>query len=120
MVNRPALATRFLQVVEKFLVGGSTRIMRRDLRSGDCRTQAQAAADGVIVTAQWGAPYAGHVRESYLCPEPDVLHVESTITVGERSATTLQVRGLFARLGAQIWLEFGLVWTSIDSKFDYT
>ena len=40
---------------------------------------------------QWGDPYKGSLMEEYLSPEDDVLHVKSTITVGSRTATTLQV-----------------------------
>lgn len=97
----PPLAARRSQVTERFRIGGATRIARRDLRSGQCTTTAQQlpSGTGVVVTAQWGQPYAGHLREVYACPVPGELHVESSITVGGITATTVQVykRGAASR-----------------------
>lgn len=66
---------------------------RRDQRSGDARASATAVAGGVVCRAAWDAPFAGSLEESYTHPpgQPDVLNVRSTIRVGAKEATTLQV-----------------------------
>lgn len=46
---------------------------------------------GIVVKQQWGDPYKGTMEEQYLSPQEGVLHVISTITVGPKTATTLQV-----------------------------
>jgi hypothetical protein len=60
------------------------------------QAHAEALPNGVVCRAVWGAPFAGELEESYTMPDPedqpDVMHVRSTIRVGDRSATTLQVR----------------------------
>ncbi len=66
---------------------------RRDQRSGDARASATVVAGGVVCRAAWDAPFAGSLEESYTHPpgQPDVLNVRSTIRVGAKEATTLQV-----------------------------
>jgi len=90
----------YFKVTERYALGGSTRIARRDLRAGVFTTAAEAVPGGVAVSATWPAPYAGAMRETYVSPSPGVLHVQSTIHLndasapgGRRSVSTLQVYG---------------------------
>lgn len=63
----------------------------RDLRSGEATTTARAIPGGVHVTSTWNNPIAGHMEEEFTCPEPDVLHARSTISIGGKTVSNVQV-----------------------------
>ncbi|PNW72795.1 hypothetical protein CHLRE_15g644051v5 [Chlamydomonas reinhardtii] len=87
----------YFKVTEVYPMGGGARskMRRRDQRGGDAMACAERVPTGVVCRASWGAPFAGELEESYTIPDPvgapDCMHVTSTIRVGDKSATTLQV-----------------------------
>ncbi|GLC39340.1 hypothetical protein PLESTB_000895500 [Pleodorina starrii] len=86
----------YFKVTESYpLAGGRAKMRRRDQRSGDAQAHAEALPNGVMCRAAWGAPFAGELLESYTLPDPagqpDLMHVSSTIRVGGKEATTVQV-----------------------------
>ncbi|KAG2428383.1 hypothetical protein HYH02_014399 [Chlamydomonas schloesseri] len=98
----PSLNVHFLTIIPYFKVtevypmsGARSKMRRRDQRGGDAMACAERVPLGVVCRASWGAPYAGELEESYTIPDPvgapDCMHVTSTIRVGDKSATTLQV-----------------------------
>ncbi|PNH01639.1 hypothetical protein TSOC_012459 [Tetrabaena socialis] len=98
--RQPSFNVHFLTIVPMFKVteayplgGGQSKMRRRDQRGGDAKATAELIEGGVKCRSVWDAPFAGSMEESYTTPEgqPDVMHVRSTLRVGERSATTLQV-----------------------------
>ncbi|KAG2423355.1 hypothetical protein HXX76_015403 [Chlamydomonas incerta] len=101
--GRPALNVHFLTIIPYFKVtevypmtpGTRSKMRRRDQRGGDALACAERVATGVVCRATWGAPFAGDLEESYTIPDPvgapDCMHVTSTIRVGDKAATTLQV-----------------------------
>lgn len=71
----------------------------RDLRRGKATGTAQEIARGVRTRLTWGGEFAGSMVEDYVCPEGedvDIMHVVSTLTIGDQSITTTQV---FVRAG---------------------
>ena len=81
----------FFKVTEAFSFGHDTAMGRRDLKAGQQVAHASATLERVEVSITWPNPNAGSVLEVYTCPEPDVLHLLSRVTVGGRTAETLQV-----------------------------
>eukprot|EP00892_Ulva_mutabilis_P008952 jgi/Ulvmu1/6429/UM003_0058.1 len=81
----------FYKVKEAFRLDRETESGRRDLRGG--RQSGRARWDGgrAIVDVAWGEPYGGQAHEEYWLDDMGRLCAQSTVTVGGRSATTLQV-----------------------------
>lgn len=87
----------YFKVTETYTVNGKTKNRRRDLRHGDAVSVTKPIDGGVFIETSFGDSFPGNVEETYWSPEPDVLHVRSTIFVGDRakgaqrSASTLQI-----------------------------
>ena len=81
------------KVTETYSVGGSVKLKRRDMRHGAATAVSQRLpCGGVHISTSWGEPISGGMEESYTLAKPGELHVHSTLVVGARRATTLQVR----------------------------
>ncbi len=81
----------FFKVTEEFHFHQEAHMARRDLKRGQQTATTTACPEQIVVDITWGPPNAGHVREVYSCPESDMLHLLSSVTVGGRQAQTLQV-----------------------------
>lgn len=77
--------------VEYFAFGETTTMGRRDRRKGSQEAIAQVAVDSIACNIKWGDPYAGTVKEDYQMPTPNLLHITSTLTIGDQSVTSVQV-----------------------------
>lgn len=81
----------FFKVTESFSFGHDAAMGRRDLKAGQQVAHTVVTPQRVQVAITWPNPNAGNVLEVYTCPEPNVLHLLSRVTVGGRMAETLQV-----------------------------
>ena len=83
----------FFKVSEKYRLGGTLLLPRRDLRSGDQTATASIEDDGTLhLQSRWGEPNAGSVDERLkLLDGGDVLEYVSTLKVAKGTETTKQV-----------------------------
>lgn len=77
--------------VEHYTYDQQTSMSRRDRRSGQQTGDLTRADGGVQLDIKWGDPYAAHTRELYTLPSPSVMHLNSTVTVGDQSVSSLTV-----------------------------
>lgn len=81
----------FYKVKEGFRLDRDTESGRRDLRAGKQTGRARRDGDRAVVDVAWGEPYGGRGHEEYWLDEAGRLCAQSTVWVGDASATTLQV-----------------------------
>ncbi|GAX78834.1 hypothetical protein CEUSTIGMA_g6271.t1 [Chlamydomonas eustigma] len=83
----------YFKVTEKYDLQQTCNVMRRDLRPGSGAATAKGLESGlgVAIDVKFGSPFPGRLEELYWCPEPGVMHVKSTIFVGDKSLGTTQV-----------------------------
>jgi hypothetical protein len=77
--------------VEHYTYDQQTSMSRRDRRPGQQTGDLSHEDGGVQVDIKWGDPYAAHTREIYTLPSAQVMHLNSTVTVGDESVSCLQV-----------------------------
>lgn len=77
--------------VEHFRYAGETRMGRRDHRSGQQTATTTLVDDGIQNDIMWGEPYTGNVKEVYTRPDPNTLHLHSTLTIGATTISSLMV-----------------------------
>ncbi|KAK9807520.1 hypothetical protein WJX72_001403 [[Myrmecia] bisecta] len=81
----------FFKVTETFSFRGLTTMGRRDLRKGKQTASTKLIPEGVRIDMTWPEPHAGGLVDVFTSPEPNVLHIKSTISVGGASESTVQV-----------------------------
>lgn len=86
----------FFKVTERVQLGGSSKMARRDLRSGNQQATAAVQPDGSLrVDISWDAPNAGSICEQWrLLEGGSALECSSTVAVQAGRATT---RSLYRR-----------------------
>lgn len=91
------------KVTEQYDLTKPSKVMRRDLRSGQATAVANMLPDGsgIILDVSFGQPFPGKLQEVYKLISPGEMHVTSTIFVGDQSAAVNQVYLLQTGLSKQ-------------------
>jgi hypothetical protein len=91
------------KVTEAYDLTKPSKVMRRDLRSGQATAIADMLPDGsgIVLDVSFGLPFPGKLKEVYKLVSPGEMHVTSTIYVGDQSAAVNQVYLLQTGLSKQ-------------------
>ena len=81
------------KVTENYDLTKPSKVMRRDLRSGQATATASMLSDGsgICLDVSFGQPFPGRLEEVYQLVAPGEMHVTSTIFVGDKSVAVTQV-----------------------------
>ncbi|KAI7843694.1 hypothetical protein COHA_002593 [Chlorella ohadii] len=84
----------WFKVTERYSEDGRpARFKRRDLRRGTHvgHVERCPTTGGILMHVKWGDPMGGHGRDHFYLADKDVLHVDTTLTVGDRTVRYRQV-----------------------------
>ncbi|GMH35074.1 hypothetical protein BSKO_02942 [Bryopsis sp. KO-2023] len=79
------------RVTEKYKIGGTVEINRRDLRPGKTKVTFQCRGDTFVAKHFLGPSFPGKMVEVFRCPEEGVLELDATVLVGRKKARVLMV-----------------------------